>query len=187
MRCSSSSPLARPSVLLFILSVIFTAAYNGPRVNFIAALVNVQEDDACKKEMGVLKKYNEEHYDDPAYSDFNEAVNALIDAVAAADPDFAKAKNAVVAACGDNWIAAIFKSQEDEACKKAFEEASVVFDKLGPEHLYDPEIADKLAAFIQAYYEFIQAVAADYPDVVKALMDLAACLAPETAYLRGSI
>ena len=102
MRCSSSSPLARPSVLLFILSVIFTAAYNGPRVNFIAALVNVQEDDACKKEMGVLKKYNEEHYDDPAYSDFNEAVNALIDAVAAADPDFAKAKNAVEAACGDS-------------------------------------------------------------------------------------
>ena len=118
MRCSSSSPLARPSVLLFILSVIFTAAYNGPRVNFIAALVNVQEDDACEE---------------------------------------------------------------------AFEEASVVLYKLGPEHYADPAIADKLAAYIKAAYEFIQAVAADYPDVVKALMDLAACLAPATAYLRGSI
>jgi hypothetical protein len=102
-------------VLLFILSVIFTAAYNGPRVNFIAALVNVQEDDACEKALeavdDVLNEHDEEirkameedqNKYEPAHSDYHEAENALIDAVAAADPDFAKAKNAVEAACGDS-------------------------------------------------------------------------------------
>lgn len=118
-RCNISRPSPGYLRIFFILSFFFTAAYKVPRVNFIAALVNVQEDDACEK---------------------------------------------------------------------AFTEAYDVFEKYMEEHYADPAIADKLAAFIKASYEFIKAVAADYPDMATALKAVeAACVAPETAYLRGSI